>query len=312
MQVFDARATAGALPYDRLLDRMERLFAEGVRAPVRHHHTMARDNEPDATLLLMPAWAGTHGIVKVATVTPGNAARGLPAVTASVLVFDNVTGEHLAMLDGATLTARRTAAAGALAARHLARAESQTLLVVGAGRIGDELADAFAAALPIQRVLVWNRGEERGRALVDKLGRAGWQAEWQADLQAAVAQADVISCATLATAPLVHGAWLQPGQHLDLIGAFRPDMRETDDAALQRAHLFVDTEAALKEAGELAIPLSTGAITTSDVAGTLYDLCGQGRRARQANDITIFKGVGNAVMDLAAAQVALDILGDAR
>ncbi|MEM1384073.1 MAG: ornithine cyclodeaminase family protein [Pseudomonadota bacterium] len=304
MRVFSAEETAAALPYAPMLDALEAAYRAGLQAPLRHHHSLSKDGEPDATLLLMPGWAAEIGGVKLVNVTPGNGARGLPAVMASYLVFDAATGRHEAILDGAVLTARRTAAVGALGARLLARQDSRHLLVVGAGRVGEELPDAFRAALPIEEVTVWNPTAKRGEALVERLRNAGWSAHWQPDLATAVAVADVLSCATLAVEPVLQGVWLRPGQHVDLIGSFAPHMREADDACLSRAAVWVDCEGAFVESGDLAIPMETGALARNDVRGTLYDLAVQ-RPERAAEAITLFKAVGNAVSDLAAAATAL-------
>lgn len=313
MRVYTAEETAAALPYGRLVDDIETMFASGASAPPRHHHTMPREGEREAVLLLMPAWSGGgFGGVKIVNVTPGNAARGLPSIMASYLLFDETTGKHLAIFDGATLTARRTAAVSALAARHLARNDAKTLLVVGAGRVARELPAAFSAVRPIDKILVWNRTEASGNAMVDELREESFAAEFSADLQAAVGQADIVSCATLSTEPVVRGAWLRPGQHLDLIGAFTPQMRETDDEAMRRAKVFIDTGASLTEAGEIRQPLEAGVIARGDICGTLYDLCGSKKPWRQARDITLFKGVGHAVEDLAAATLALEVANEGR
>lgn len=310
MRVYSPEETAAALPYGRLVDAVEKIFAGGATAPLRHHHTMRREGEPDAVLLLMPAWSDGRGKggVKIVNVTPGNATRGLPSITASYLLFDEETGKHLAIFDGATLTARRTAAVSALAARHLARQDARTLLVVGAGTVARQLPAAFAAVRPIEKVLVWNRSEANGRLLAQALAEDGFDAEFARDLQGAVGMADIVSCATLSAEPVVRGAWLKPGQHLDLIGAFTPAMRETDDEAMRRAKVFVDTEAALSEAGELRIPLETGVISRADIRGTLYELCGSNNSWREPGDITLFKGVGHALEDLAAAGLALEVI----
>jgi len=305
MLVLDAAATAAALDYRRLIDDLREMFAAGVTAPLRHVHSLPRRGEADASLLMMPAWMGdgSHGGVKIVNVTPGNAARGLPAVTASYLLFDETTGEHLALIDGGTLTGRRTAAASALAASMLAREDAHTLLVVGAGHIGSELPDAYAAALPIDRVLVWNPTPARAEKLVARLVAKGVDAAYQPDLRSAVEAADVVACATLSTTPLVMGDWLREGQHLDLVGSFTPAMREIDDRAAARSRVFVDGPAAMAESGDIKGPIASGAI--KEIAGTLYDLC-SGRVAgrRSAKEITLFKSVGLAVEDLAAARVA--------
>ncbi len=306
MLVLDAAATASALDYPQLIAGLHEMFAAGVTAPLRHAHCLPRSGEPDATLLLMPAWMGdgSHGGVKIVNVVPGNASRGLSAVTASYLLFDETTGAHVALFDGATLTGRRTAAASALAGSLMARPESRTLLVVGAGHIGAQMPRAYGAVLPIDRVLIWNPTPTRAGRLVDQLRDKGMAAEARTDLQAAVGEADIISCATLSTTPLIHGDWLKPGQHLDLVGSFTPAMREADDRAMARGRVFVDGPAAAIESGDIKGPMASGAL--KEIAGTLYDLCGgrvEGRRS--AADITVFKSVGLAVEDLAAARVAL-------
>lgn len=308
MRVFTPDETAARLPYDRLVAGLDRVLAGGLAAPDRHHHTMPRSGEADAVLLLMPCWQGAEGYggVKIVNVTPGNAARGLPAIAASYLVFDERTGSHLALLDGGTLTARRTAAVSALAASKLARPESSRLLVVGAGRVASELPHAYRAGLPITRVDVWNKTAANAERLVARLVAEGIDAHLCADLEAGVASADVVACATLAAEPVVKGAWLRPGQHVDLIGAFTPAMREVDDAAIAKAAIWVDTRTALTEAGELILPIRAGVITAGDVRGTLPELCAHGAPARADGAITLFKSVGSAAEDLAAAIVALE------
>ena len=311
MQVYSPTETASALAYPAMIAGMHTLFANGVTAPLRHHHTLPHDDQQDGVLLLMPAWQGQHGFggVKIANVTPDNGKRGLPAVIASYLLFDETTGEHLAILDGTTLTARRTAAASALGARYLANPAAKHLLLVGAGKVAQELPDAFSSLFPLERISIWNRNPERAQALAEQLGKAGrWQVEVCGDLEAGVKNADIISCATLAREPLVKGEWLQAGQHLDLIGSFTTQMRETDDNAMQRAEVYIDTEAALKESGELLMPLASGALQREAIRGTLYDLCREAHPRHQPNRISLFKGVGHAVEDLACAIVAYQAL----
>lgn len=306
MLVLDAAETASALDYSPLIAGLRAMFAAGVTAPLRHAHGLPRSGEPDATLLMMPAWMGdgSHGGVKIVNVVPGNAKRGLPAVTASYLLFDETTGAHVALFDGAALTGRRTAAASALAASYLARADARTLLVVGAGHIGSEMPGAYRAVLPIDRVLVWNPTSARAERLVEQLKGKGFDAAARTDLEAAVGEADIISCATLSTTPLIRGDWLKAGQHLDLVGSFTPEMREADDRAMARGRVFIDGPAAAVESGDIKGPMASGAL--KEIAGTLYDLCGnrvEGRRS--VADITVFKSVGLAIEDLAAARVAL-------
>ncbi|MFZ1386105.1 MAG: ornithine cyclodeaminase family protein [Thiolinea sp.] len=307
MRVFSAQETAAALPYPTLIAKISELFAADVSAPLRHHHTLANPQGQDSTLLIMPAWQNQQGFggVKIANVTPANVERGLPAVTASYLLFSETTGEHLALLDGSVLTARRTAAASALGARYLANPQASTLLIVGAGRVARELPEAFASLFPLQKLLIWNRSLVRAQELqqtLDSLQR--WEVELVSDLTTAVQQSDIISCATLAQQPVILGEWLQAGQHVDLLGSFTPKMREVDDIAMQRAQVYIDTEAALHESGDLLLPIQTGALKATDIRGTFYDLCKISQTQHDPKLITLFKGVGHAVEDLAAAMVA--------
>jgi ornithine cyclodeaminase/alanine dehydrogenase-like protein (mu-crystallin family) len=312
LRIFSPSQTASALQYPALIQSIKAVFESGASAPQRHHHTIKKNGEPDSVLLIMPAWAEGFGVggVKIVNVVPGNTARALPAIMASYLVFNETTGEHKAILDGATLTAKRTAAVAALAADRLARQDSKTLLVVGSGRVAQELPHAFAAVREIENVLVWSRTPATADALATTLKAQGFMATSVTDLQSAAAQADIISCATLASEPVIKGAWLRPGQHIDLIGSYAPHMREADDEAISRSLVFIDTEAALHETGDLIKPMESGALSKSSIKGTLYDLC----RAdfsfhRAATDITLFKGVGHALEDLAAAKLALTSIG---
>jgi ornithine cyclodeaminase len=211
------------------------------------------------------------------------------------------TGETLAVLDGTRLTHWRTAAASALAARLLARADTERLLVVGAGARAPFLVRAHASVRRYRSIAVWNHRPEGARRLAADLSTMGFNANPAADLEAAVAEADVISCATLATEPLIQGRWLKPGQHLDLVGAFNVSMREADDEALRRAHIFIDTDAALTEGGDVAAGILGGVIDRSAVIANLPALCRGAPGRRRADEITLFKSVGAAIEDLAAA-----------
>ncbi len=311
MRFFTPAETAAALDYPGLIRSITDVFASGATAPQRHHHTISKPGEPDDVLLLMPAWATGFrvGGVKIVNVVPGNAARGLPAIMASYLVFDEQTGAHKAILDGATLTAMRTAAVAALAADKLARNNARTLLIVGSGRVAAELPKAFKCVRPIDKVLIWSRTEASAATLAAALNADGFAAEPVDNLQSAVERADIISCATLATEPVIKGEWLQPGQHLDLIGSYAPHMREADDECIRGAKVWIDTEAALHETGDLIKPLESGVLTKAAICGTLYDLCRPDfALKRNDTDITLFKGVGHALEDLAAAKLALSAI----
>ena len=289
------------LHWRRLVDALAVAFAEAsVNAPVRHRHALG-DDEHAPTSLIMPAWNASYLGVKVVNVFPGNAARGRPTVTGTYLLMDGETGEPLAVLDADELTAWRTAAASLLAASRLARSTSAVLVVVGAGRIARQLVAAYESAFALRRIVVWNRRVEGAQRLVDELSLA--HAEVGTDLASACAEADIITCATLAEAPLVRGAWLRPGTHLDLVGGFKPTMREADDAAVRRARIYVDSlHGALTEAGDIMAPLKDGVISESDIVGDLSALM-QGRAPgrRDEREVTLFKSVGHALEDIVAA-----------
>jgi len=303
MQVFDASATRIALPFERLIPALRQMFVADCVVPARHVHELAAPNGERLTSLLMPAWLeGRYYGIKTINIAPGNAARGLPGLHAAYVLFDATTGVPLALMDGNEITARRTAAASALAASFVASSDAEHLLIVGAGRIARLLPDAYSAVLPIQRVTVWARKLDHSEALATALRNLGHNAHAAADLQSAVREADIVSCATLATLPLIEGAWLQPRSHLDLIGSFTPAMREADDACFAGAAIYVDTEEALQKSGELIGPLVRGVFSASDVRGTLASLSRQ-PAARNEHQRTVFKSVGSALEDLAAAML---------
>ncbi len=301
MKILDAAQTLEALPFDRLIPALREAFLSGAEVPLRHRHDIAQSDGVTASLLLMPAWrtSGFMG-VKVVSVFPGNGAQGLPSVSASYLLCDGATGQHLALIDGSEVTRRRTAAASALAGSFLAREDASSLLIVGSGHVAGLMAEAYRAVRPIKRVRVWNIRSAGAERLAARL-----EAEVASDLAAAVADADIVSCATLAREPLVRGEWLRPGTHVDLIGGFTPAMREADDAAVQRSRVFIDTDAALAEAGDLIDPIAHGVLRREDIAGSLFSLCRRETPGRcDASEITLFKSVGSALEDLAAAALA--------
>jgi ornithine cyclodeaminase/alanine dehydrogenase-like protein (mu-crystallin family) len=254
------------------------------------------------TTLVMPAWQpGRYLGLKVVNVAPGNAALGLPGLFATYQLFDARTGMLVALIDGGEITARRTAAASALAASRLARADARRLLIVGAGRVGGLLAPAYRAVRAIDDVMVWSRNAQSALRLVLRLAAAGIPARVVEDLAAAAATADIVSCATLSAEPLIRGEWLAPGAHLDLIGGFAPAMREADDACFAGADVWIDTAEALAKAGDLLHPIASGVLRREDVRGTLADLCAGHTALRTAAARTVFKSVGTALADLAAA-----------
>lgn len=303
---FSAADVHAALDYPRLIAALSDTFARGATTPVRHVHTVAADE--GARLLLMPAWReGELLAVKVVTVFPGNRARSVATVAATVLVLDGRTGHPRALLDGEALTLRRTGAASALASRYLSRPESRCLLIVGAGHLAPYLAHAHAAVRAIERVLVWARRPEAAAALADRLRAEGLPASVASDLAAGLQQADIVSCATTSTEPLVRGADVRPGTHVDLVGGFTRQMREADDALMSAASVFVDTRAgALAEAGDLTQGIERGLFACGHVQAELAELVtGRHPGRRLAEERTVFKSVGTALEDLAAAGVVV-------
>jgi ornithine cyclodeaminase len=307
MRVLSGADVAARLDMPSLIQALDAMFLAGCEAPLRHHHTVSVPGDPAGTLLVMPAWSvGGYLGVKLVNVFPGNSRRGEPALSAIYALYSATTGQLLSLMDGAALTARRTAAASALAARSLARKDASQLLIVGTGAVATQLAHAYAAIRPIQTVHVWGRDRVKAQRLAASL--EGIDAHAIDDLPAAVASADIVSCATLSQQPIIEGGWLSPGTHLDLIGSFTPNMREADDEVIRRASVFVDTRAgATTESGDIVIPLRTGALVTSDIRAELADLVRGTHPGRvSAAEITLFKSVGMALEDLAAAALVFE------
>jgi ornithine cyclodeaminase len=274
--------------------RMARAIAEGHRGPRAAIGDVFLRREPD-TLLSRAAWIDGLGIaVKSVTVCPGNAARGLPSVNGAMLLFENATGRVEAVIDSILVTAWKTAADSLLGAQLLARRDSRRLLIIGAGAVAANLIDAYRAGFPGLEVTIWNRTADRARELADEKGVAVAEA-----LPAAVAAADIVATATMSPAPVLKGEWLRPGQHLDLIGAYRADMREADDAALVRSRIFVDSfETTIAHIGELLDPIERGVIARNNVLGDLHDLVAGTVGRRSDSEITLYKNGGGAHLDL--------------
>jgi ornithine cyclodeaminase len=299
--------TRRALPWTDLIEAIRHGFRADWSMPVKHQHFVPVPGEPDAKLMMMPAWAeGEHIAVKVVNLFPGNSARGLPAVNAMVMLMDGRTGECLALIDGGEVTARRTAATSALAADYLARADSRHLVVVGTGRVaGDKLVEAHTVLRPIDRITVWGRDFQKAETVAARVSGGGIAASATEDLATAVADADIVTCATLSQTPLIRGEWLKPGAHVDLVGAYSPTSREADDEAIRRATVFVDTRAGAPHAtGDIVEPLKSGVLKEEDVVADLFDLTrGLHSGRRDPDEITLFKSVGAAIEDLAAARL---------
>jgi len=285
---------------EALIEPVQLAFLHGANVPQRLHYDIG--NEPgDATLLLMPSWrAGDRLGIKIATIVAGNSARGLPSVSAQYLLLDAKTGQFLASLDGRALTLLRTAAVSALAASLLAPAEPQELLLVGTGALIPYLASGHSAVRRYTAIKVWGRDKNKAAATVAELERDGLPAEVAEDLEDAVRSSDVISCATMSDKPLVLGRWLKPKTHLDLVGGYRPTMREADDDCVRNACVVTDTLTALEECGDLRAPIESGALDAAAIV-PLERLVRDSALQHPAGP-TVFKSVGVALADLAAAQ----------
>ena len=316
VQFLDAVAIRSRLSWPVVIAALDEALRTEVHAPLRASHRIEVAGKPAATLLTMPAWRSGGSIgIKLVTVFPGNSDDGKRSVAAVYVLFDANDGVPIALLDGDELTARRTAGASAYAATRLARADARRLVVVGAGRVARALIDVYCSTRPLTRVDIWSRTSSHAEATADACTRAGIAAHSCLDLEAAVAAADIVCCATLSTTPLVLGGWLKPGVHLDLVGAFRKEMRETDDAVLRRADLIVvdDRAAALAEGGDVVQAIESGAIDERLIAAELRDFAHGTHPGRtRADQITVFKSVGFALEDLAAAEAAVRAGGPPR
>ena len=314
MRIVGADDIHRLLDYPSLVDALRDMFRAGCEVPLRHHHTIgpaAPDGVP-GTLMLMPAWQSGRSLgVKIVTVFPANAQRSLPAVYGTYVLLDAETGMPKALLDGTALTLRRTAAASALAAGFLARRDSAVHLMVGTGALAPNLIAAHAAARPIRETRIWGRNPQKAAALAARLSASGIAATPVSGLAEAARTADIVTCATLSADPLIRGDWLQPGTHLDLVGGYTPQMREADDEAVRRSRIYIDTEAVLQEAGDIVQPLRSGVLARDAIVGDLFALArGECPGRRDPAEITLFKSVGTALEDLAAAELAFSRLGD--
>ena len=302
MRFFDAESVRIGSPWPGLIDALKEMFIRGCESPERNHFSVGRDGN---TLLVMSAWEREKVIgTKLVTIFPTNAKISLPSVSGIYVLIDGKTGRPEAVIDGGELTARRTAATSALAASFLARPDAATLTMVGTGRLSRNLIEAHSSVRHLKRIWVWGRRFERAQAVASECATLGLPARATEDLAAAVRESDIVSCATLSREPLVRGSWLAPGTHLDLVGAFKPNMRETDaEVWLKATRAIVDTqEGAASDAGDIIQAEADGIAAFSRVAGDLAALLRSQCRGRTGpNEITIFKSVGASIEDLAAA-----------
>lgn len=298
--------------YLQLIKRLDIAFGEdSLIVPQRHHHDFPNPQEDnDSTLLLMPAWdPGANAGVKVVTVSPNNTSYNLPSIQGVYLYFDAHKGSVKAIFDAKALTNKRTAAASALASSYLSRRNSSSLLMIGTGALCRNLIQAHASVRPINEVYIYGRSFEKAQAIAHELSTAELHVRPVRTIEEEIAEVDIVSCATLSKEPLIFGKFLHEGQHLDMVGAYKKDMREADDEALLKSSIFVDNfTGALKETGDLAIPLARGTIKREDVKADLFGLCSGKAKGRTAEtEITIFKSVGHALEDLIGANYYFDL-----
>lgn len=308
MEFFDKDKIEGLLDYPALVGALKMGFQQSLTVPPRLHYNFNNpENEEENTLLLMPAWqeGGFLG-VKLVTVAPANHKHGLPSIQGVYILSDAVTGQTKALMDAKTLTNWRTACASALAASFLARKDTETLLMIGCGSLAPYLIQAHAAVLPIKKVLLWSRNPKNASQLALIFAKnKNFAIHTVHTIDEGIAEAGILSCATLSNTPLIFGKNLRAGQHIDLVGSYKPNMREADNETIRKSQVYVDTlEMAPKESGDLAIPIQEGLLSLPDIKGDLPALC-QGNVSGRSNDqsITLFKSVGHALEDLVAAQL---------
>jgi len=313
MRTVGAAEVHELLGFEGLIEAFRQAHRGGVpRHTARHIFEQPRpEGLPDAFIIL-PAWQPGEGILaKLTTSFPDNqVAHGIPTVHSLYVFIDGRTGVPEAAIDGSAMIFRKTAADSALGASFLAHEDAETLLMVGAGGLAPYLVAAHRAVRPkIRRVLIWNRTHRRAQELARRLREGGVEADAVTDLDTATARADVISCATMATSPLLHGSHLKPGAHVDLVGSFTPEMREADDEVLRRATIFVDHRQCTERSGEFIGPLQRGIISRDDIRGDLFELC-QGKIAgrSQASEVTMMKNGGGSYLDYFAVKYLMDRL----
>ncbi len=304
-----------ALDYASLVEGLKRFHLEDVDETRDVHLAQPAPSGGENVFLSLPAWQRDRAIgIKIVTVFPDNESTGtgLPTVQGVYALFDGRDGRPLALIDGTALTLRKTAADSATGASYLARADTRTMLMVGAGAMAPHLVMAMKAVRPsLRRALVWNRTAERAEALAGRLSIEGLAVEATLDLEGAARRADIISCATMAGSPLIRGDWLRPGAHLDLVGGYQKHMRESDDACVRRARIYMDSRMfTLGRVGDICQPMEAGVITEDDVVADLFDLArGRAPGRESADDITLFKNSGGGHLDLGTARFLADRLG---
>lgn len=306
IKLIDAKFINRNTNFSELIEILKDAFTDdSIQVPMRHHHDFENPKtKTDSTLLLMPAWNPSNEAgVKIVTVSPNNGQYNLPSIQGTYIYLDAHKGSVKAILEAKELTVKRTAAASALAASYLAKKDANSLLMIGTGALSKNLILAHASIRPIKTVYIWGRDFEKAQIICNQLKNETFQIQPIKNIEEKISEVDIISSATLSKTPLVLGKYLRDGQHIDLVGAYKKDMRESDNEAIKNSQVFVDTyQGGLKESGDIVIPLQNGTISETDIKADLFQLCSGKKQGRQNNqEVTLFKSVGHALEDLAAA-----------
>lgn len=312
MKIIDANTVHQTLNFKTLIPAIRETFAGPAGMPQRRVFPLNENKTHSDAFAVLPAWSARAIGVKVFTYFPDNGAKGYETLYSKILLFSRVTGEPMALIDGTSITYWRTAAVSALAADCLARKNAETLLICGTGRLAPYMALAHASVRPIRQVSIWGRNPEKAREIVQTIShcRPDINISVTTDIEKTARTADIISCATGAEQPLIYGDWIKPGTHTDFVGNHASSRRECDSTLICKSSLFVDSRLnVLAEAGEVLIPITEGLITQQHIQAELTELCrGEHPGRKNEHEITVFKSVGTALSDLAAALLVVDTL----
>lgn len=305
MKIITEEEVAKAIKYPILIEELKKAFISDIKVPSRIHQDYSNPKEGiDSTLLMMPSWVPSEELgIKVLTVSPNNSKYNIPGISAVYLLFDAHKGGIKAVIEAKKLTSMRTAAASALASSYLSRVDSKVMLMIGTGALCEELIRAHSCVRNLEKIYVWGRDKEKALNIVKKL-KLEFNIEAIDRIEDKIGEADIISCATLSKEPLIFGKNIKKGQHYDLVGSFKPDMREVDDELISNVDIFIDSQMAKKESGDLKTPLENGIISEDSIKADLFELTRKEKNARTSKEqITLFKSVGHALEDLTAAKL---------
>lgn len=309
MQIINAEQVRNVIRYPQLIESIQSAFSQSFGMPPRQVYSMAENGENQDGFAVLPAWNDEVISVKAFTHLPDNPSKGIDMIHAQVMVFDRPTGRPIALVDGTELTYWRTAAVSGLSVQLLSREDSQTLLLFGTGHLAPQTVAAVMSVRDIQQVIVAGRSQDKIALTINEINRLFPLLNCRGvnDLASDVASADIISCVTASAIPLFNGEWVTPGTHIDLVGNHSPTKRECDSFSIQNSVVYVDSISnVMREAGEILIPLAAGEVDKSIIKGELADLCNQSKKGRISDgDITLFKSVGTALADLAAAHLVV-------